>query len=118
MAIMYYELREDGTIGAFTPNQKVAVANNLTLQTERNIDYGYDGRAYFEGEEPARPQPSYAELRAAEYPPVPEQLDMLYWDKVNNTNDWQNEIARIKNKYPKPPEEVTPIPEPEEEIGE
>ena len=26
---------------------------------------------------------------------------MLYWDKVNGTNTWQEKIAEIKAKYPK-----------------
>lgn len=39
--------------------------------------------------------------RVAEYPSIEEQLDMLYWDKINNTNIWKNTITRIKKKYPK-----------------
>lgn len=44
---------------------------------------------------------SYAEKRAAEYPAIPDQLDMIYWDKVNGTNVWRDTIAAIKEKYPK-----------------
>lgn len=44
---------------------------------------------------------SYAELRSREYPPIQEQLDMQYWDKVNGTNVWQKTIEAIKAKYPK-----------------
>ena len=46
-------------------------------------------------------QPSYAEKRAAEYPPITEQLDMIYWDKINGTNLWCEKITAIKAKYPK-----------------
>ena len=46
-------------------------------------------------------EPSYAELRAAEYPSREEQFDMMYWDKVNGTTVWENTIQTIKDKYPK-----------------
>ena len=35
------------------------------------------------------------------YPSIQDQLDMLYWDKVNNTNTWQDSITSIKNSAPK-----------------
>lgn len=45
--------------------------------------------------------PSYQELRIAEYGTIGDQLDMIYWDKVNGTNKWVDKITEIKNKYPK-----------------
>ncbi len=47
------------------------------------------------------PEPTYRDLRAAEYPSYGEQFDLIYWDKVNGTNNWQEKIAEIKAKYPK-----------------
>jgi hypothetical protein len=47
------------------------------------------------------PKPSYKELRAKEYPPIPDQLDMIYWDKINGTNNWEKTITAVKEKYPK-----------------
>ena len=44
----------------------------------------------------------YQRDRAKEYPSIQEQLDMQYWDKVNNTNNWQSKVNEIKVKYPKP----------------
>lgn len=99
---IFYELLQDNTIGRSTPSEKVATSLGLTLTTDQEIVYGYDGKRYFKGEEPAAPEPSYAELRAAEYPPMADQLDMQYWDAVNGTNIWQDTIAGIKEKYPKP----------------
>lgn len=46
-------------------------------------------------------EPSYQELRAAEYPSREEQLDMMYWDKINGTTIWEDTIQTIKDKYPK-----------------
>jgi hypothetical protein len=37
-----------------------------------------------------------------EYPPIGEQLDMLYHDKINGTNNWETTIAAIKAAHPKP----------------
>ena len=44
--------------------------------------------------------PEYSKLREKEYN-VREQLDMQYWDKKNDTNNWENYIDTIKAKYPK-----------------
>ena len=44
---------------------------------------------------------TYQEKRQDEYPSVSEQLDMIYWDKINGTNIWETTISKIKEKYPK-----------------
>lgn len=44
----------------------------------------------------------YRGLRATEYPSLAEQFDLMYWDAVNGTDNWQQTIASIKEKYPKP----------------
>ena len=44
--------------------------------------------------------PEYAKLREKEYN-VREQLDMQYWDKKNDTNNWEIYIDTVKEKYPK-----------------
>ena len=43
----------------------------------------------------------YQRQRAKEYPSIQEQLDMLYWDKLNNTNKWEEAINAVKIKFPK-----------------
>ena len=40
--------------------------------------------------------------RTKNYPPIKDQLDMLYWDKVNGTDNWQDVIAKVKSDNPKP----------------
>jgi hypothetical protein len=45
-------------------------------------------------------QKEITDLRS--YPPISRQLDMMYWDKVNNTTVWQDTIAAIKLANPKP----------------
>ena len=99
--ITYYELLQDNTIGRTTQNETIASQLGLDLQTEQEIVYAYNGKRYFKGEEPAAPEKTYVEKRLAEYPSISDQLDMIYWDKVNGPNLWQEKIAEIKNKYPK-----------------
>jgi hypothetical protein len=43
----------------------------------------------------------YQRDRAKEYPSIQEQLDLQYWDKINNTNNWEEAINAVKIKYPK-----------------
>ena len=68
---------------------------------EMDVEQAYTGNWYLQGYAPAEPEKSYAEKRQAEYPSIGDQLDMIYWDKVNNTNLWQEKISEIKTKYPK-----------------
>jgi hypothetical protein len=35
------------------------------------------------------------------YPSIQKQLDMQYWDKINDTNTWEQTITAVKLKYPK-----------------
>jgi len=44
----------------------------------------------------------YANKRLREFPKIGDQLDMIYWDAINETTNWIDEINRIKEKYPKP----------------
>ena len=56
-------------------------------------------------------QPSYAELRKAEYPPIEDQLDKIYHSGVNA---WKAQIKAIKDKYPKAitgRTDIAPIPD-------
>ena len=44
---------------------------------------------------------AYKESRESEYKRIGDQLDMIYWDGVNDTTLWQDHIASVKAKYPK-----------------
>jgi hypothetical protein len=43
----------------------------------------------------------YQRDRQTQYPSIADQLDMLYWDKVNGTENWLKSIESVKSKYPK-----------------
>ena len=66
--------------------------------SEMEAEQAYTGKWYLMGYAPQKP---YHVQRAEAYPPITDQLDMIYWDKVNGTNLWQEKIAEIKRKYPK-----------------
>jgi hypothetical protein len=44
----------------------------------------------------------YKWARQEAYKPIPEQLDMIYWDGVNGTTLWDDHIAEVKEDNPKP----------------
>ena len=68
---------ENGT----TPIDKQTILNKQTeLQAE------YEAKQY---------------QRDRQYPSIADQLDMLYWDKVNGTENWLNSIESVKNRFPK-----------------
>ena len=48
------------------------------------------------------PSKRYGEFRSMEYAPIQDQLDMIFWDKINSTDIHQTHISGIKKKYPKP----------------
>jgi hypothetical protein len=50
---------------------------------------------------PQGPSATYSDFRKCEYPPIDQQLDMLYWDYINGTTNWLDTITQIKNKYVK-----------------
>jgi len=43
----------------------------------------------------------YKRDRAKEYPSWQDQMDLQYWDKINNTSTWQDAVQAVKDKYPK-----------------
>lgn len=44
---------------------------------------------------------AYVLLRKDAYPDIEEQLDMLYWDKINGTSTFEDAIRIVKETYPK-----------------
>ena len=83
------------------PNKNKAKGNNAERECASIFTSFFGGSWYVAGYAPVEPEKTYAEKRLSEYPAISEQLDMIYWDKVNGTNLWQEKIAEIKAKYPK-----------------
>ena len=94
---------------------KYKISDNLILSSELNISFPINpensdyvrfiqevaeqGLSIVEG--PDIIEPDYATLRSQEYPSREDQLDMMYWDKINGTTTWEDTIQAIKAKYPK-----------------
>ena len=84
--------------GAFIPNDPANTdyANYLEWVADGNTATAAD----------AIPDPTYQENRVAEYPPIGDQLDLLYKDmladKGDKTGAWFTAVKTVKDKYPKP----------------
>ena len=94
-----YKLHDDSqyiekTPGYFIPRNPANTDYQQFIQ-----DVAEQGIGIVEG--PDVVEPSYAELRAAEYPSREDQFDMMYWDKINGTTVWEDAIQAVKDKYPK-----------------
>ena len=44
----------------------------------------------------------YIQARQEAYGSIADQLDMQYWDAVNDTTTWKDHIAKVKSDNPKP----------------
>ena len=44
---------------------------------------------------------AYARKRATAYASTGDQLDMQYWDSVNDTTTWKDHVASVKAQFPK-----------------
>lgn len=94
----------------------VVIATHTNEQDVRGLYPGcevvlYDGQ--LPRREPLDPLPAdprtpeqkaaaYRDRRRQAYPTVGDQLDMLYWDRVNGTTIWRDTITAVKAQYPKP----------------
>ena len=92
-----YKITSDNNIKKGNSHIPSDPANSDYQQFIQDVaEQGYD---IVEG--PDVVEPSYAELRAQEYPSLQEQEDMRYWDEINGTTVWRTTITTIKDKYPK-----------------
>jgi hypothetical protein len=99
MKIKTVELTETGNYTVNKDADMISVPDNMDnrhrVMIQEWIDAGNTPTPYVE------PVKSYSDRRATEYPHITDQLDMLYWDKINETEIWKNSITKIKEKFPK-----------------
>jgi predicted metalloprotease len=72
-----------------------------TVQTKPTVEELNTEVARLQAEYDAK---QYQRDRKEAYKSIEEQLDMLYWDKVNGTNLWKEHIDSVKDDNPKPTE--------------
>ena len=101
----YYE--KDGTKVTI---EKVGVEipdGVLTYQSPLRFHTTHDGEKWIldAARKKKHEDTQYKRDRVIEYIPIKDQLDLIYWDKKNNTNNFCEYITSVKMKYPKPTEE-------------
>ena len=74
--------------------------NHYRVMIQEWIDAGNTPTPYVE------PEPHWIDKRLANmenggYGFIGEQLDMLYWDKKNGTDNWEKHIDKVKSDIPK-----------------
>lgn len=76
-------------------------AEQAVLANKKNmiLNVARDGTVHMEDK--SVQELNYAQLRRQEYDSIENQLDLIYWDKINGTTLWQDSISAIKAKYPK-----------------
>ena len=90
-----------------TTFEDVALPKPTTVESAHELD---DGRELKEADgTDFTPVQRYAQFdylknkhhHERKYPSMEEQLDMLYWDKVNDTENWKEMIDTVKADSPK-----------------
>ncbi len=76
------------------------MGNRHRVMIQEWIDEGNTPEPYVE------PEPHWIDKRLANmadggYGTTGEQLDMLYWDKKNGTDNWEKHIDKVKSDIPK-----------------
>lgn len=108
----YYELLEDNTIGRSTTSEKVAQDLGLSLTTDKEIVYAWDGKRYFADEVPEAPTSVQNEKiraeRQARYEKESDPLRLYYDEALARGEDtaeqlkqeWLSSKDRIREELP------------------
>ncbi len=90
--------------GSFEVNGEIYVPDNMAnrhrVMIQEWIDEGNTPEPY------VAPELSWINKRLDDkakggYGSIGEQLDMLYWDKKNGTDNWEKHIDKVKSDIPK-----------------
>jgi hypothetical protein len=101
MKISTVSIEKDGSYrlngNTFVPDK---MDNRYRVMIQEWIDEGNTPDPYVE------PEPHWIDKRLANmenggYGSIGEQLDMLYWDKKNGTDNWEKHIDKVKSDIPK-----------------
>ncbi len=100
MTINTIRFQEDGSYRVEFSDGRSRSSRVVTEEIQDWIDAGNTVEPYVE------PEPSWVEKRLANkakggYGSIGEQLDMLYWDKKNGTDNWEKHIDKVKSDIPK-----------------
>ena len=84
-----------GSISGSSDGRNVLYNDGQTPPSQSDIDAKYNSMVSdWEAQE-------YARNRASEYPPIGDQLDMIYKDMKNGTTTHAEAVEAVKTKHPK-----------------
>ena len=78
----------DGVKVDFTPEEEAARDAEEAAEATRLADYTANHK--------------YKDDRRAAYGDIGAQLDMVYWDQVNDTTTFRDHVSKVKTDHPKP----------------
>ena len=87
---------------------RLLVSGNLSFKADGSVNYMDEQTPPTEAEIDAKlksMQDDYVAKqyqRDRKYPSIQEQLDMMYWDRKNETNKWEESVDKVKPDNPKP----------------
>jgi hypothetical protein len=93
-AILKINPKAEVSVNADDINQITWGSNTLPIPKELILAKVVEVQAEYEAKQ-------YQRDRQTQYPSITDQLDMLYWDKVNGTENWLKSIESVKNRFPK-----------------
>jgi hypothetical protein len=91
-----YKITSTTTIKRINDNSCIPIDSKNSDYQKFIQDVAEQGFDIVEG--PDVVQPSYADLRRADYPPIEDQLDKIYHGGIEC---WKEQIKEIKDRYPK-----------------
>jgi hypothetical protein len=78
----------DGNLVAFTDAEETARDAEEAIHAQQQADYIANYK--------------YKDDRRIAYGEIGDELDMLYWDQVNDTTTFRDHVAAVKRAHPKP----------------
>jgi hypothetical protein len=97
----WFAFKEDGE-----SKDREHTYENLVIMPVNGVTHPKPAKEFLESELAAAQErwdkAQYKRDRKVNYKPLPDQLDMLFWDMENGTTNWQSHIRDVKARNPKP----------------
>ena len=93
---IYEQIGEDENEGAILNDITSSIEQSKVDTARASLNADYAAKFY------RKQRTGEAGTSDTIYAWVGDQLDMMYQDKLNGTTTWQDHIAAVKAKYPKP----------------
>ncbi len=78
------------------------VSRNMSIDlSDLEADYADDAIVLAKYKAQDLAERSYGQHRRQAYSSLKDQLDLIYWDKKNGTDNWEKHIDKVKSDIPK-----------------